>query len=152
MQCTYIMVIKVVSLYLTYHSCTRMTNRSSIDLHQGLTWHHNMLGQYLQNNYLLVLWMIKYEFNQIKDFIQYQTQHTTRQSEMANTSPATCQCLATFTPLKSKMLIFFSWRHFSARSSCYIINRYGYPRGSHEKYLKEIVCPVFEIRYWIVTC
>ena len=26
---------------------------------------------------------------------------------MANTSPATCQCLATFTPLKSKMLIFF---------------------------------------------
>ena len=77
---------------------------------------------------------------------------TTRQSEMANTSPATCQCLATFTPLKSKMLIFFSWRHFSARSSCYIINWYGYPRGSHEKYLKEIVSPVFEIRYWIVTC
>ena len=63
-------------------------------------------------------------------------QHVTRQSEMANTSPATCQCLATFTPLKSKMLIFFSWRHFSARSSCYIINWYGYPRGSHEKYLK----------------
>ena len=31
----------------------------------------------------------------------------TRQSEMANTSPATCQCLATFTPLKSKILIFF---------------------------------------------
>ena len=26
---------------------------------------------------------------------------------MANTSPATCQCLATFTPLKSKMLIYF---------------------------------------------
>ena len=26
---------------------------------------------------------------------------------MANTSPATCQCLATFTPLKSKMLICF---------------------------------------------
>ena len=48
--------------------------------------------------------------------------NTTRQSEMANTSPATCQCLATFTPLKSKMLIFFSWRHISARSSCYIIN------------------------------
>ena len=76
----------------------------------------------------------------------------TRQSEMANTSPTTCQCLATFTPLKSKMLIFFSWRHFSARSSCYIINWYGYPRGSHEKYLKKIVSPVFEIRYWIVTC
>ena len=30
-----------------------------------------------------------------------------RQSEMANTSPATCQCLATFTPLKSNILIFF---------------------------------------------
>ena len=30
-----------------------------------------------------------------------------RQSEMANTSPATCQCMATFTPLKSKILIFF---------------------------------------------
>ena len=26
---------------------------------------------------------------------------------MANTSPATCQCLATFIPLKPKMLIFF---------------------------------------------
>ena len=26
---------------------------------------------------------------------------------MVNTSPATCQCLATFTPLKSKILIFF---------------------------------------------
>ena len=50
------------------------------------------------------------------------------------------------------VLIFFSWRHFSARSSCYIINWYGYPRGSHEKYLKEIVSPVFEIRCWIVTC
>ena len=31
----------------------------------------------------------------------------TRQSEMANTSPATCQCLATFIPLKWKILIFF---------------------------------------------
>ena len=30
--------------------------------------------------------------------------YKTRQSEMANTSPATCQCLATFTPLKSKIL------------------------------------------------
>ena len=26
---------------------------------------------------------------------------------MANTSPATCQCLATFTPLKFKKMIFF---------------------------------------------
>ena len=49
--------------------------------------------------------------------------------------PATCQCLATFTPLKSKMLIFFR----DVINCCYIINWYGYPRGSHEKYLKEIV-------------
>ena len=41
----------------------------------------------------------------------------------------------------------FSWRHFSARSSCYIINWSGYPRGSHEKYLKEIDNPVFEMRH-----
>ena len=45
----------------------------------------------------------------------------------------------------------FSWRNFSARSSCYIINWYGYPRGSHEKYLKEIVSPVFEIRHWMLN-
>ena len=37
----------------------------------------------------------------------------------------------------------FSWRHFTARSSFYIINCYGYPRGSHEKYLKEIFIPSF---------
>ena len=67
-------------------------------------------------------------------------QYETRQSEMANTSPVTCQCLATFTQLKSKILIFFS-----APSSFYIFNRYGYPRGFHEKYLKEIVSQIFEI-------
>ena len=49
--------------------------------------------------------------------------------------PATCQCLATFTTLKSTFDI-FSWRNISARSSFYIINWYGYPRGSHEKYWK----------------
>ena len=54
-------------------------------------------------------------------------------------------------PIKFENIDIFSWRHFSARSS-YIINWYGYPRGSHEKYLKEIVGPVFEIRHWIVTC
>ena len=41
--------------------------------------------------------------------------------------------------LKSKKFDIFSWRHFSARSSFYIINWYGYPRGSHEKHLKKIV-------------
>ena len=46
--------------------------------------------------------------------------------------PAPCQCLATFTPLKSKKNK-NSWRHFTARSSFYFINWYGYPRGSHEK-------------------
>ena len=43
-------------------------------------------------------------------------------------------------PIKIENFDMFSWRHFS---SCYIINWYGYPRGSHEKYLKEIVSPVF---------
>ena len=51
-------------------------------------------------------------------------------------------------PIKIENFDIFSWRHFSARSSCYIINWYGYPRGSHEKYLKEIVSPVF-FRYAI---
>ena len=55
-------------------------------------------------------------------------------------------------PIKIENVDIFSWRHFSARSSYYIINWYGYPRGSHEQYLKEIVSPVVEIRYWIVTC
>ena len=52
-------------------------------------------------------------------------------------------------PIKIENFDIFSWRHFFARSSFYIINWYGYPRGSHEKYLKEIVSPVFEIRQWI---
>ena len=42
-------------------------------------------------------------------------------------------------PIKIENFDILSWRHFSARSSCYIINWYGYPRGSHEKYFKEIV-------------
>ena len=42
-------------------------------------------------------------------------------------------------PIKIENFDNFSWRHFFARSSFYIINWYGYPRGSHEKYLKEIV-------------
>ena len=55
-------------------------------------------------------------------------------------------------PIKIEKFDIFSWRHFSVRSSCYINNWYGYPRGSHAKYLKEIVSLVFEIRHWIVTC
>ena len=42
-------------------------------------------------------------------------------------------------PIKIENFDIFWWRHFSARSSCYIINRYGYPRGSLSKILKEIV-------------
>ena len=61
------------------------------------------------------------------------------QSEMANTSPRPMPVLGNVHPIK----IFFSWRNFSARSSFYIINWYGYPRGSHEKHLKEIVGSVF---------
>ena len=49
---------------------------------------------------------------------------------MANTSPRHMPVLGNVHPIK----IYF-----------YIFNRYGYPRGSHEKYLKEIVDPVFDI-------
>ena len=64
---------------------------------------------------------------------------------MANTSPRHMPVLDNVHPIKSEHFDIFSWRHFSARSSFYIINWYGYPRGSHDKYLKEIVSPVFEI-------
>ena len=71
---------------------------------------------------------------------------------MANTSPRHMPVLGNVHPIKIENFDIFSWRHFSVRSSFYIINWYGYPRGSHEKHLKEIVSPVFEIRHWIVTC
>ena len=67
---------------------------------------------------------------------------------MANTSPRPMPVLGNVHP-KSKKIDIFSWRHFSARSSFYIMNWYGYPRGSHEKHLKEIVIPVFVLRYAI---
>ena len=79
-------------------------------------------------------------------------QMSTRKSEMANTSPRHMPVLGNVHPIKIENFDIFSWRHFTARSSFYIINWYGYPRGSHEKYLKEIVSPVFEIRHWIVIC
>ena len=50
---------------------------------------------------------IHVRFTFIKGYFPIETHCKTRQSEMANTSPATCQCLATFTSSKSKMLIFF---------------------------------------------
>ena len=68
-------------------------------------------------------------------------QPSTRQSEMANTSPRHMPVLGNVHPIKIENFDIFSWRHFSARSSFYIINWYGYPRGSHEKHLKEIVSP-----------
>ena len=55
-------------------------------------------------------------------------------------------------PINIEHFDILSWRHFSARSSCYIISWYGYPRGSHETYFKEFVSPVFEIRHWIAIC
>ena len=57
---------------------------------------------------------------------------------MANTSPRHMPVLGNVHPIKIENFDIFSWRHFSARSSFYIINWYGYPRGSHEKYLNEI--------------
>ena len=71
--------------------------------------------------------------------------YKTRQSEMANTSPATCQCLATFTPLKSKILIFFrDVITLLARVFIFLIDR-ATQEVPMNKYLKEIVGPVFEI-------
>ena len=48
---------------------------------------------------------------------------------MANTSPRHMPVLGNVHPIKIENFDIFSWRHFTAR----------YPRGSHEKYLKEIV-------------
>ena len=61
---------------------------------------------------------------------------------MANTSPRHMPVLGNVHPIKIE-LFFFSWRHFCARSCFYIINWYDYPRASHEKYMKEIISPVF---------
>ena len=55
---------------------------------------------------------------------------------MANTSPRHMPVLGNVHPIKIEKNDIFPWRHFSARSSFYIINWYGYPRGSHDKYLK----------------
>ena len=61
---------------------------------------------------------------------------------MANTSPATCQCLATFTPLKSKILIFFrDVISLLARVFIFLIDR-ATQEVPMNKYLKEIVGPV----------
>ena len=54
---------------------------------------------------------------------------------MANTSPRHMPVLGNVHPIKIEKK---SWRHFSARSSFYIINWYGYPRGSHENIWKKL--------------
>ena len=64
---------------------------------------------------------------------------------MANTSPRHMPVLGNVHPIKIEKFNICSWRHFSARSSVYIFTWHGYPRGFHEKYLKEIVGSVFEI-------
>ena len=77
-----------------------------------------------------------------------------RESQVAhgpNTSPRHMPVLGNVHLNKIEIFDIFSWRHFSARSSFYIINWYGYPRGSHEKHLKDIVSPVFEKRHGVVT-
>ena len=69
----------------------------------------------------------------------------TRQSEMANTSPATCQCLATFTPLKYKILIFFrDVISLRARVFIFLIDS-ATQEVPMKEYFKEMVGPVFEI-------
>ena len=46
----------------------------------------------------------------------------TRQSEIANTSPRHMPVLGNVHPIKIENFDIFAWRHFSARSSFYIIN------------------------------
>ena len=65
---------------------------------------------------------------------------------MANTSPRHMPVLGKFTPLKSKILIFFL-DVISLLARVFILLIDGYPKGSHEFFLKEIVSPVFEIRH-----
>ena len=64
---------------------------------------------------------------------------------MANISHRHMPVLGNVHPIKIEKFDIILWRHFSAHSSFYIFNLWGCPRGSHEKYLKEIVSPVFEI-------
>ena len=71
---------------------------------------------------------------------------------MANTSPRPMPVLGNVHPIKIEKNWYFFVTSFLCSLEFYIINWYGYPRGSHEKHLKEIVGPVFEIRHWIVTC
>ena len=64
---------------------------------------------------------------------------------MANTSPATCQCLATFAPLKSKNLIFVrDVISLLTRVFIFLIDM-ATQEVPMNKYLKEIVGSVFEI-------
>ena len=61
------------------------------------------------------------------------------------TSPRHMPVLGNVHPIKIENFGIFLWRHFSARSSFYIFNWYGYQEVPMKKYLKEIVGPVFEI-------
>ena len=71
---------------------------------------------------------------------------------MANTSPRHMPVLGNVQPIKIEKFDIFCVTSFLCSLEFYIINWYGYPRGSPEKYLKEIVSPVFEIRHSIVKC
>ena len=57
---------------------------------------------------------------------------------MANTSPRQMPVIGNVHPIKIENFDIFSRRHFSARSSFYIINWCGYPRGSHENIWKKL--------------
>ena len=63
---------------------------------------------------------------------------------MANTSPRLMPVLGNVHSIKIENFDIFLTSFFCSLGF-YIFNRYGYPRGSHEKYLKEIIGPVFEI-------
>ena len=66
---------------------------------------------------------------------------------MASTSPATCQCLALLTKLKSKILGFFrDVISLLARVFILLIDM-ATQEVPMNKYLKKIVSPVFEIRH-----
>ena len=55
---------------------------------------------------------------------------------MANTSPRHMPVLGNVHPIDIDKFDILSSRDFSARLSFYIFNLLGFPRGSHEKYLK----------------
>ena len=71
------------------------------NVHAKMIKHHSSQFVYRQRIKPSTTWTAWFQYMGLL------TPEVARQSEMANTSAATCQCLATFTSLKSKMFIFF---------------------------------------------